>query len=228
MGLIARLIGTEEPRISVHSFKSGLQELALEKWTRAQFDSAFSIQAGAETTKMDAIIAQHVPSAEHYFFSGNPEAITLPTTADANSAVKALGFLRMECAGISKIEWLVRYNKLGTGTLTAEMRNETDSTTPDSFTDTGGAADNRENGGAAGTAARIITPGSPMAKGTKIFRLRIFNSTASQTLILYGWSVRLFRFSILLSETMHEVLMAAQTGSGPNVTEAQVEARLGI
>ena len=58
MGLLQRLIGTEEPKLSVHAFAAALGEYRNGEITGAQAKAAWDVQSGQETTKLNALLAR--------------------------------------------------------------------------------------------------------------------------------------------------------------------------
>ena len=62
MSLLDRLIGIEEPTISVHSFWAGMVELSLGEITAAQLKTYFDL-AGQDATDLDWLIGKYQASA---------------------------------------------------------------------------------------------------------------------------------------------------------------------
>jgi len=221
MGLIARLIGTEAPKLGVHQFMAALDEHIIGKWTRQNVIDAFGITV-PEQTDLDALIAKMVSIPETHSFPGMAGALTnVGTSYDTIPVAKGLGFLRIEGAGITGCEFTVRYNKVGVGTLSWQLWNETAGAEIAVIDDASAAGDNKEN-------TATVTLATPLSPGLRIVRIRCKSTTATDDPVYYGASLRILRKDAIFADVLHRVLLVGETGLGPNITEVLVKTRLGI
>jgi hypothetical protein len=219
MGFYDRLFRTEQPTISVHPFMAALGELERGKMTRAQVISAFSIQP-AEEAAFDALVARVVPVPESISLGATVVLTNVGASYDAIPASKGLGFVRVEGAGISGVEWTARWNKIGSGTLSFQLWDETTSTELAVINDAAAAGDNRQQ-------TETIIPGSPLAAGSHLLRVRAKSTVATDDPVYYGSSLRIRRVEQLYAESVHEVLILGESKIAPYDTAAALQARLG-
>lgn len=105
------------------------------------------------------------------------------TAYDAIAASKGLGFQEIDFTGVTSLTFRCRWNKVGTGTLSWQLWNETDSTELARIDDAAAAGDNKTN-------AVTVTPG---LTGIKIVRVRAKSTVAADDPVYYGSSVRVVR-----------------------------------
>lgn len=219
MGLYDRLCHAEIPNIAVHYFMAALGELERGKMTRAQVISAFAIQP-AEEADLDALVARIVPVPESISLGATVTLTNIGANFDTTVASKGLGFVRIEGAGISGLEWTCRWNKVGTGTLHFQLWDETTGTELALISDAGAAGDNRQQ-------TETIVPGAPLAAGSHLLRVRARSTVATDDPVYYGSSLRIRRVDQLFAEVLHEILLLAEMKVAPYDSVAAVQARLG-
>ena len=219
MGLIERMIGIEAPRIAAHQFTAALGEGERGKTTRAEIIAFFGIQP-AEEADLDAIIAKIMPIPDSYALGGYLVLTGIGTTYDNVALTKGLGFAALEGAGITGIEFRPRFNKVGTGTLSFQLWNETTSAEL-AVADDAVVGDNK-------SPVVTFTPGSPVAPGTHILRVQREEHHDRQAPVYYGASLRVRRVAALWSKILEEICVLAEKGYPTLDTAAEVRTRLGI
>ncbi len=221
MALYARLIGTEEPRIPIHAFIGALGEWERGKITRTQVVNGFTITTSSELADLDSTFAKIIPPPDSISFGAFVSMTNVGTTYDSIAASKGLGYARVEGSGISGVEFTVRYNKIGTGTLSWQLFDDTNSVEVGVIDDAAAAADNRQ-----GTIE--ITPGSPLAAGLHTLRVRCKSTVAADDPVYYGAALRIRRVNSMFAALLHEVLLMGDSRIPPYDTEAAIKTRLGI
>lgn len=101
---------------------------------------------------------------------------------DAVAVSKGLGLAEVDFTGVTRIDFGVRVNKIGTGTQSWQLFNETDSAQLGVIADSAAAADNKN-------LATSITQGIPA--GVKRVRVRAMSSNAADDPVFYGAWIRL-------------------------------------
>lgn len=104
-------------------------------------------------------------------------------TYDAIAASKGLGFALIDFSGVSSVVFTVRYNKIGTGTLSWQLWNETDSMQIGVIDDAAAAGDNK----------RLQATVSVALTGVKEVRVRCKSTVATDDPIFYGSNVRVIK-----------------------------------
>ena len=220
MGLYDRLIGLESPGIGVHGFIGVLGELERGKLTRADVIAWYALTA-AEQAELDTLTAKMRALPESYPLGAFVTLTNVGATYDAIGAAKGLGFVAVDVQAITRLEIRIRYNKVGTGTLTWQLWNETDAQELGTVDDTV-AGDNK-------TASIIVTPASPLSGGVKLLRVRVKSTVATDDPIYYGACLFLRRADRLTADDLHQVLLVAQNAEGGLYpTAAALKARLGV
>jgi hypothetical protein len=103
------------------------------------------------------------------------------TTYDAVAASKGLGMGLVDFTGAVSIIFWVKYNKVGTGTLSWQLWNETDGQEIGVITDADAAADNKSQ------ESTFAINGT----GTKRLRVRAKSSVGTDDPVFYGAAVSL-------------------------------------
>jgi hypothetical protein len=124
-------------------------------------------------------------------------------------------------AGISGVEFVVRYNKVGTGTISWQLWDDTTSAEVGVIDDAAAAGDNKQG-------LVNITPASPLSPGLHTLRVRCKSTVATDDPVYYGASLRILRINSIFSVTLHEVLLLAEHRLAPYDTEAAVKTRIGV
>jgi hypothetical protein len=115
------------------------------------------------------------------------EPVTLPlgatvtltnvgTSFDATTAAKGLGFARADFTNVTNIEFTVRWNKVGTGTLSWQLWNDTDGAQLAIITDAAAAGDNKSS-----TVNAAVS-----LSGIKQMRVRASSTVGADDPIFYG------------------------------------------
>lgn len=219
MSLYTRLLGLDTPRLPAHNFTAALAELQRGKMARAEVIAAFAITV-AEEADLDVLIGKVGELPESYPLGAHVALANVGTSYDAIAASKGLGFVAVDVANVTRAEMRIRYNKVGTGTLTWQLWNETDATDLGTVDDAVGG-DNK-------VGAIVVTPGSPLTAGVKLLRPRVKSTTGADAPVYYGACLMLRRVARLASPDLHEILMLAASRVPPYTTEAAVKARLGV
>lgn len=224
MSLYSRLLGidvTEEsPKIHAHGFASAMGEFERGLATRAQLLAAFGI-APAEEADFDTLAGKIKPQPESYAIGAFVNVANVGTAYDAVAAAKGLGFIAVDPTGITRLELQVRYNKIGTGTLSWQLWNDTDGAEVGVFNDSAAAGDNK-------VAQIIVTPASPMtASGFRVLRPRVKSTVAADDPVYYGSCLVVRRVARLTAADLHELLILADEGVA-YTTEAALRTRLGV
>lgn len=221
MSLWTRLIGTDpnSPRLNVHAFIAALGEYERGKCTRQAVINMFGLSA-AEQTDLDTILPKVIALPESYSIGCFVNIANIGAGYDAISASKGLGFVAVDVTGVTRLEIRIRYNKIGTGTLTWQLWNDTDLTELGTFVDAAAAGDNK-------TATIVVTPASPLNGGVKQIRPRVQSTAATDDPVYYGACLFLRRVERMTAEDLHEVLLLAGGGYA-YATEAALKARLRI
>jgi hypothetical protein len=219
MGLYERLLGTEEPKIHVHAFMAALGEIERGGMTAQQGIDAFGLDAG-EQAEASTLIARIVTPKESISLGGFVTLTNVGNAYVSNYAARGLGVVRLECAGISAFEFGVSVNKIGSGTQSWQLWDETNSLEV-AVIDDDGAAGNKQ-------LATTQTFGSPLAAGIRTLRVRVKSTTAQDDPIYYGASLIVQRVGKMTSDVLHEVLLLAEVRIAPLNTVVAVKARLGV
>lgn len=105
------------------------------------------------------------------------------STYDAIPASKGLGFQDIDFTGVTQVTFRVRWNKVGTGTLSWQLWNETDGAEIAVINDAAAAADNKNQS----------TTVAVNLSGVKTVRVRAKSTVAGDDPVYYGSSVLLVR-----------------------------------
>lgn len=219
MSLYTRLLGTTDPKIAVHQFMAALAELERAQVTRQAVVDAFGLDT-AEGTELDTLTAKFFALPEVYPFSGDITLTNLGTAYDTLAQSRALGFVRLQCQGVTGAELTVRYNQQTAGQLDWQLWNETDAAQVGVISTTG-TGDNKSQ-------TSTFTPSvSPMPAGLKVLRLRVKSAVSTDDAYLYAWCLRVTRAGAVREDVLHDVLLLAESGLA-YTTEAALKSRLGV
>jgi hypothetical protein len=153
---------------------------------------------------------------------GNPAGTALTNVGaayDTDVAAQNLGFAHVEASGVTQIIFAVRVNKVGVGTQSWQLWNETDAL----------EAAVIDDAGATGLKYLSVTKNfvTPLDAGMKILRIRAKSTTANDDPVYYGATLSIRRVANLTPVELHEVLLLAEH-DGPYLTVAALKARLGV
>jgi hypothetical protein len=222
MGLWERVTREQEPRISVHALMAALAELERGKLTTQQVIDLFALSAG-EQTELATILAKVVYPREAITFGAVPTGLTLTNVGASFDAIvnsQNMGFAHVQTAGITQVIFCVRVNKIGSGTQSWQLWNETD----------GNEVAVIDDAGATGLKYLSVTKdfSSPLGAGMKVVRVRVKSTTAADDPIYFGATASVRRVAALTGIELHEVLLLADMSSGPYSTAAALKTRLGV
>ena len=224
MGLYERLIGgtllgpTEQGKIPVHQFMAMLGEVEKGKITAGNAANLFNLDAG-EQTEATTLINKIVSPRECVSMGGQVTLTNVGNAYDGTAASQGLGSAIIQAAGITQIIFGVRVNKVGSGTQSWQLWNETDSLEVGVIDDAGGTG--------VKNLSTTINFGSPLSAGIKTVRVRAKSTTAADDPVYMGASMSILRVDRLTAEDLHQVLLLAEYGlSYTTVTE--LKARLGV
>jgi hypothetical protein len=231
MPLYERLTGrgmvAGETKIAVHTFISALGEVERGKATAANVISAFGLDA-TQQAELTTLVAKIKGLPESYPLGGFLTLTSVGSAYDSSTVGKGLGFVGLDTVGITRIDWQVRYNKIGAGTLFWQLWNE-------DLDGTNGAQILESAGDAVAGDNKILnmafTPAQPLGSANKIVRPRVRNTTANVNPLYYGSTLIVRRVSMVTSEVLHELLLAAenQRQELPTLdTVAKLKTRLGV
>jgi hypothetical protein len=102
---------------------------------------------------------------------------------DTVAQSKGLGCAEIDFTGVTEIHFMVKVNKIGTGTQDWQLYNDTDALEIGVISDAGGIGDKY--------LTTVITSGLPT--GLKTVRVRARSSTVADDPVYYGASIRLIR-----------------------------------
>ena len=219
MGLWERVTREQEPKIPVHTLMAALAELERGEITTQQVIDLFSLSAG-EQTELATILAKVVPPRECISLGGFNTLTNVGVAYDTIAAAQGLGVALVQTAGITRIIFGVKVNKIGTGTQSWQLFNETDGTEVAVIDDAG----------AAGVKNLSTTKdfGTPLAAGFKTIRVRAKSTTAADDPVYFGATVSIQRVAVLTGIELHEVLLLADINGGPYATASALKTRLGV
>lgn len=112
-----------------------------------------------------------------------PSVLNVGSTYDAVAVSKELGFQDLDLTGVTQLVFRVKFNKIGTGTLSWQLWNETDGTELALITDAAAAADNKN----------LSTTVAVNLTGIKTVRVRCKSTVATDDPYYYGSSVMLVK-----------------------------------
>jgi hypothetical protein len=218
MGLYERFLGTEDPKIAVHAWMAALGELERTLMSGAEVTAAFGLDAGAQA-EAATLFGRIVTPVESISVGGLVTLTNIGASFDSTGVSQGLGWCRVERGGISQIEFRVRVNKVGGGTQTWQLWNETDGTEVASIADAG-ATGVKEL-----TVVQSFDP--PLALGVRSLRVRAMSTTAADDPVYFGASIGIRRIGKMTANELHEVLLLAEDGA-KYATVTSLKARLGV
>ena len=218
MGFYERITGEEQPRLRQHSIMAVIGELERGKLTLAQASTALGLSP-SEETEAQALLAKIVHPRECIAFGCFLVLTNVGTAYDSIAAAQGLGVALVQTAGISQIIFGVRVNKVGSGTQSWQLWNETDSTEVAVIDDAGAAGIKN--------LSTTVNFGTPLGAGMKLIRIRAKSTTAADDPVFMGGTVSIRRFGVLTAVELHEVTLLTGTGE-PYATAAAMKTRLGV
>lgn len=218
MALYPRLIGSSGPKIPVHQFMALLAEVEKGKITSEAAIGILNLDAG-EQAEAGTLISRIVTPLESISLGNLVTLTNIGNTYDAIPASQGLPFVRIQTAGITRFEFTVRSNKVGSGTQSWQLWNDTDGVEVTVINDAG----------ATGVKSMNVVHNfpAPLAAGFKTIRVRAKSTTAADDPVFLGASLLISRVERLTAEDLHQVLLLAESGMA-YTTEAPLKTRLGI
>jgi hypothetical protein len=220
MGLYERLTREATPYIAKHAISAVIGEWERGKITAQQaYDAVGGLDAG-EQAEAATLLAKIVPPREAITFGCVPTGLTLTNVGNAYDAIvnsQNMGFAHVQTAGITQVIFSVRVNKVGGGTQSWQLWNETDGQEAAVIADAGGT----------GLKYLSVTQdfGAPLGAGMKILRVRAKSTTAADDPVYYGATASIRRLSILTALELHEILLYAEA---VGLSAAALKTRLGV
>lgn len=222
MSLYTRLLGDETPRIPVHQFMAAIGELERGRVTEQQVVDYFGLSAG-ETTEAGTLLGKIVYPREAIAMGGSPAGhivTNVGTTYDAVAVSQNLAFTYVQTAGITQVIFGVRVNKVGSGTQSWQLWNDTD----------GSQVAVIDDAGATGIKwlTTTVNFAPALGAGEKIIRVRAKSTTAGDDPVFFSALLSIRRASSLTPLELHEVLLLAEPVNSPYHSEAALKARFGV
>lgn len=223
MALYDRLLKREEPFIPIHKFVGFLDEWQRGQMTRVDMITRLGIQV-AEEVDLDATFARLRPPVETISMGCFVQFTNVGTAYDTVAQSRGLGVVRVQTAGITRVDVLLRVSKVGTGTQSWQLWDETNATQLAVFDDSAAAGADRSQ-------LISFTPPLPLSHGVRIIRVRCKSTVAADDPIFLGACMNIQRAADVTIESLFYVLQLAHWRSGvgtPYGTTATVKTRLGI
>lgn len=220
MALYARLIGTESPRINGHAFMGAMAEWERGNLTGAQIATMFELSAG-EQTEAQTLFNQIIYPRDGFSIGSGPITLTnVGTTYDGTATALGLGSVLVQTAGITHLDLMVRVNKVGSGTQSWQLWNDSDGAEIMVIDDAGAAGVKNLQG------SRDFP--TPLPVGLKLGRIRAKSTVGADDPIYLGAALSVRRAKLLTGLELHELLLLAQHDSSPYHDEAALKTRLGV
>ena len=213
MGLYDRLLGLQKPRIAIHTFMGAIAELERGKLTNQQVIDLFVLDTG-EQTEMTTLLGKIIPPRECVTFGGRITLTNIGTT------FLTLAAALVQTAGITQVIFGVRIQKIGTGTQSWRLFNDTDSTVVANIDDTAAAGSEKN-------LSTTVNFSPALGAGIKVILLQGKSTVAADDPVYFGGAASIRRVSSLTGVELHEVLLNAEDDASPYHSVVAVKARLG-
>lgn len=207
------------PRLASIGFQAALGEYERGKLTGGQVAAIFSI-AGDDAIEALALEARVVQPLESLSFGGYAQLTNIGATYDATNASAGLGLALIQTAGVTGGTFGLKVNKVGTGTQSWQLWNDTDSSEIAVIDDPGAA-------GVKALSATFSFP-SALGAGLKTIRVRAKSTVAADDPHYFGATLLIRRVERMTAVELHEVLLLAESQVAGYDTAAVVRARLGL
>lgn len=219
MALYDRLLGLAQPKIPIHAFMGAMGEVVRGQKTGAEAFTEFGLDAG-EQTDATALRNRLLERTECISLGGYTLLTNVGANYDTVGPAFGLGFCQIQCAGITGVELYVGVNKIGAGTQSWQLWDDTNSAEIMRIDDAGAT-------GRKYLAATPLTFGSPLAAQMRRLRMRAKSTTAADDPEYLGSSLVIHRVGALTSMELHEVLLLAENGNWYGDV-ASLKTRLGV
>jgi len=219
MGLYERITGEQLPKLAVHTIQALLGEVERERLTGAEAATYLGLSA-AEQAEMTTLLGRIVYPRECISLGGYVALSNVGTTYDGSDPARGLGIGLLQTTGITQVIFGVRVNKVGSGTQSWQLWNDTD----------GSEVTVIDDAGAAGVKNLSITRdfAAPLTADMKVMRVRVKSTTAADDPVYLGATVSLRRASLLTAIELHEILLLADEPPLPYATATALKTRLGV
>ena len=219
MGFYERITREQAPKIAVHTVQALLGEIQRGRLTAQDAAAVLGLDVG-EQAEAEALLARVIVPTEAVSFGGFLALTNIGTAYDGTDAARGLGTALVQTAGITSVIFGVRVNKIGSGTQSWQLWNETD----------GVEIALIDDAGAAGAKTLFVTRdfAQPLDAGLKVVRVRAKSTTAQDDPVYYGGAAAIQRAARLTAVELHEILLLAEIHGGPYATAATLKARLGV
>lgn len=223
MALYDRLLNREEPNLPIHKFTAGLDEWQRGQMTRAQVIAMLGVQP-AEEADLDATFARLRPSIETISLGTFVQITNVGATYDAVVSSRGLGLVRIQTAGITQVVAHIRVSKVGTGTQSWQLWDETNSAQLAVFDDSAVAGADRQQ-------TLTFNPPLPLSAGLRVLRVRCKSTVAADDPIFVAGCMNIQRTADVTVESIMSILRAGAYRAGattPYNSTAAVKVRIGI
>jgi hypothetical protein len=218
MGLYERFTGEEQPRIRGHSLGAILGEVERGYLTVSQASQALGLSP-SEEVEFQTLMGRLVAPRDAISIGGFVTLTNIGSTYDATAASQGLGIVLLQTAGVTQVMFGVRVNKVGTGTQSWQLFNETDNAEVAVIDDDGAA------GIKTLSVTRDFDP--PLGAGMKVARVRAKSTVAQDDPVYLGATMNLRRASNLTSIELHEISMLTDP-TEPYYPATALKTRLGV
>ena len=206
-----------ETSISVHKFMAALAELRRGKTTEAAIATAFNLDA-TEQAELTTLLGKFVQKFESVGLGGYCVLTNISTSYDGTNAQRGLGMLDLDMTGVTSLDWTIQVNKIGSGTQSWQLWNDTTAAEIGAINDAA-AAGNKT----------LTATFTPSVTGIVRLRVRAKSTVSTDDPIWYGSTLRIHRLNTLSGVELHDVLMLAEKQVLPHVDSiTELKARLGV
>jgi hypothetical protein len=219
VALYERLLGIEESKIPVHPFMAAIGEIERGKMTEAELATAFTLSVN-EQLEVSTLLAKIIGTYDSVSLGAYNVLSNVGAAYDAINPSKGLGAIILQIGGIEWFRFGVRVIKVGTGTQSWQLWNETDGAEVCVIDDAGAAGEK--------SLSVDITPAQPYAPAMKVLRVRAKSAVATDDPVFLGASICFRRRSRMTSVELHEVLILGEQGCSPYDTASKIRTRLGV
>jgi hypothetical protein len=138
-------ISQAETKIPVHQFMSAIAELKRGKCSQADIVALYNLNA-TEQTELTALLGRIIQRFEAVSYGAFVTITNAGTAYDFNNQQRGLGFTEIDMTGVTSIDLTVQCNKIGTGTQSWQLWNETDGAQVCVIDDAGATGEHRRPG----------------------------------------------------------------------------------
>lgn len=216
MGLYERMTGEERPRLGNHAIQAVLGEVERGKLTLSQAASVLGLSA-AEEVEAQGLLDRIVYPRECVTFGGSQ---TLTNVGTAYDTIQVGGVALVQTVGVTQVVFGVRVNKVGSGTQSWQLWNDTNSTEVGVIDDAGATG--------VKNLSATLNFDPPLTSGQKVLRVRAKSTTGADDPVFLGATLSIRRVELLTPVELHEVLMIAERAGSPYNTATALKARLGV